>query len=209
MVRLSLFERFNCLMEGLSGCVASEAQFRLVEVRLIGMLFRRLWRLKRRFGAIMERLRAGTLGQARPRLARGRSAAPSVVWVLPQQTGWLLRIDRTVIPGYALEELVDDPALATLVAEAPELGSVLRPLCKMLAVKMPAWLRLPRKPRPVVAKFAPAPEWLVAEPGAILKPDGTVWMRYGASRSWNPRCGYTLEEAQKYDYPIKIWPRED
>jgi hypothetical protein len=59
-----------------------------------------------------------------------------------------------------------------------------------------------------VEKFPPAPDWLVAEPGAILKPDGTVWMRFGASRTWNPKCGHTLEAALKFDPPIKIWPRD-
>jgi hypothetical protein len=110
---------------------------------------------------------------------------------------------------YELEEMLDDPETAAQVADAPQLGSVLRPMCRMLAVKPPAWLRLPRRARPSVAKFPPAPEWLVSEPGAELRADGSVWMRLGASNHWRPGFGQTLEEAQKFDPPVRIWPRED
>ena len=61
----------------------------------------------------------------------------------------------------------------------------------------------------MVAKFPPAPEWLVNEPGAELRADGTVWMRLGASTKWRPGCGVTLEEARKFDYPVRIWPRAE
>jgi hypothetical protein len=114
-----------------------------------------------------------------------------------------------MIPGYELEKLVEDPELQALVAAAPQLGRVLRPLCHMLAVKLPPWLRLPRRPRRPVEKHPPAPDWLVNEPGAELRPDGTVWMRLGASTIWRPGSGQTLAEAQKFDRPRRIWPRED
>ena len=108
---------------------------------------------------------------------------------------------------YELDEMLADPQTEPLVAAAPQLGSVLRPLCQMLAVRPPAWLRRPRRPRRVVEKFPPAPEWLVKEPGAIVHPDGTVWMRLGASTHWKPGYPETLEQMQRFDYPVRIWPR--
>ncbi len=111
---------------------------------------------------------------------------------------------------YELVELLEEPEAQTLVAAAPQLGSVLRPLCRMLKVKPPAWLQLPpRRPRPPVETFPPAPEWLLAEPGVELRPDGTVWMRLGSSTHWRPGCGQTLAEAQKIDPPRRIWPRDE
>jgi hypothetical protein len=105
--------------------------------------------------------------------------------------------------------MLEAPETPPLVTDAPQLGSVLRPMCQMLAVKPPAWLRLPRRPRPSRAvKHPPPPDWLVNEPGAILKPDNSVWMRLGASTLWKPGCGQTLEEAQRFDYPRRIWPRD-
>ena len=125
--------------------------------------------------------------------------------------GWLITAISyfVTIRHFELKELLEDPAAATLVADAPQLGRTLRPLCVMLNVKPPPWLRLPRRPRPRRPKFPPAPDWLVNEPGAMLRPGGSVWMHFGASTKWRPGFGIgrTLEEARKFDPPRRIWPR--
>ena len=113
---------------------------------------------------------------------------------------------------YELEEFLEDPEMVAQVAAAPQLGRELRPLCRKLAVKPPAWLRLPRrprKPRPRRPKFPPAPDFLVNAPGAMLRPDGSIWMHFGASTKWRPGFGIgrTIEEARKFDPPRRIWPR--
>jgi len=64
-------------------------------------------------------------------------------------------------------------------------------------------------PRPRVVKYPPAPDFLVNAPGAMLRPDGSIWMHLGASTHWRPGCGETLEEARKFDPPRRIWPREE
>jgi len=80
----------------------------------------------------------------------------------------------------------------------------------MMGVRKPAWLRLPRRARPrCVVTHPPAPDWLVNEPGAMLRSDGSVWMRMGASTHWRPGHPGTLEEAQKFDPPVRIWPRRE
>jgi len=209
-------DRFNSLIERLFNDVRTVATnpwipappFQLVLIKLI---WRRLRRMTRRFAAILAHVRAGTLpapGSARPRPATDSAPGPRPEQP-SQRLGWVIYAVSWFIWNrhYELEELLEDPETETLVAGAPQLGRVLRPLCRMLHVKPPAWLRLPRRPRRPIEKFPPAPEWLVNEPGAILKPDGTVWMHLGSSTHWKPGSALTLEEARKLDPPRRIWPR--
>jgi hypothetical protein len=201
-------ERLTGLIEELMTYVQADVW---TAIEVITLFLLRLGRLKRRFVSIMARYRAGTLE------APGRARRPAVErtivgWeekvVLSTRWGSLLAITRTVIPGYELEKMVDSAELEALYAEVPQIGRVLRPLCHMLAVRMPAWLRLPRKPRRRVKKeIPPAPDYVLADPDAMLRPDGTVWMHMGSSRHWKPGRGETLEEARKFDPPQRIWPR--
>ena len=131
-----------------------------------------------------------------------------------QRLGWVIYAVSWFVNvrHFELKEMLEDPQTVTVVAEAPQLGGVLRPMCRMLMVKQPDWLRRPRKPRPSRAvKHPPAPDHVANAPGAIHRPDGSIWMRLGASTHWKAgRSSWeTLEEAQKFDYPVKIWPRKD
>ena len=214
--------RFNSIIERLFcdlATVATNPWSRLApaELVLIKLIWRRLRRMTRRFADILAHLRAGTLAQPEPRTASAPAATPRASGPRPQQPsqrlGWVIYAVSWFIWNrhYELAEMLEDPETATLVADAPQLGGVLRPLCRMLKVKQPAWLRLPRKPRRRVAKPPPPPppDWLLAEPGAELRADGTVWMRMGGSTKWRPGHFGTLEERQKVDPPRRVWPRED
>jgi len=218
---LSPTDRFNSLMEGLFTDVATEVPKSWIAIPVITLVWRRLRRMVRRFNTIMARFRAGALpapdsapagaAVARP-AAAPRPAHGSRPLELPRRKGWVIQAISwfLLVRHYELEEMLDDPETAALVADAPQLGSVLRPMCRLMGVKKPAWLRLPRRARRRVVETIPsAPDWLVNEPGAQLRADGTVWMRLGASTKWRPGFGQTLEEAQKFDLPVKIWPRED
>jgi hypothetical protein len=227
MARLRLPALFNSLMEGLFTAVRAAADLNIVdmwplETPLIKLLWRRLRRMSRQFHSILARYHAGTLpkpGSTPSRPAKPRPARTPQPWnpedgPTPQQQaaryGALLHLTYGATIGYYdLSEMLADPETEHMVAEAPQLGRVLRPLCRMLALKPPPWLRLPRRARPRVAKqHPPAPDWLLNEPGAMLYPDGSVWMRLGASTHWpNLRSWDTLEDAQKFDRPVKIWPR--
>jgi hypothetical protein len=210
---------FTTLIEGLYTCVSDAVGYGFAEIPLAVLLWRRLHRMYSRFAFILARLRAGTLpapGSAprRPAPARPAAASPPshepLPMELPRRFGWVTHeISMAVFRRYDLEDLLEDPEMPTLVAAAPQLGSVLRPLCHMMAIRPPPWLRLPRRPRRRIEKHPPAPDWLVNEPGAMLRPDGSVWMRLGASTIWRPGSGQTLAEAQKFDRPRRIWPRED
>ena len=96
-----------------------------------------------------------------------------------------------MVRRFDLVEMLDDPETAAIVAVAPQLGRVLRPLCRMLAVKQPTWLRLPRRR---ASKPPPRPRPTIIRLGA-----GELWRAPGGT--WETR-----EEAQKFDAKIRVWP---
>jgi hypothetical protein len=171
---------------------------------VITLVWRTLRRMSRRFASILGRFHAGTLpapGSAR-RLGRVRAAdvshpshAPRSP-DLPRCFGWVIQTISwfVMVRHYELEEMLENPGTAALVAGAPQLGRVLRPLCRMLAVKPPAWLRLPRRRRPAPAR--PAGRWVVLRVGA-----GELWRR--PDSLWPTR-----EEAQKFNAKIRVWVEE-
>ena len=226
IIDIPLTDRFSYLIKGLLTDVVAVVTTGWIPVPLVKLLWWRLRRMSTKFTAIMAQYHAGTLPPPRPARVRPAPADPAAnpdpppapppspaprSLDLPRRVGWVIQnIHGASVWRGELEAILANPKLAADVAAAPQLGSVLRPMCRLMAVKLPPWLRLPRRPRrprPRGPKFPPAPDWLVNEPGAILKPDGTVWMRLGASTLWKPGCGQTLEEAQKFDYPRRIWPR--
>jgi hypothetical protein len=190
---LSPTDRFSSLIEGLMKDVAASVVWGWVAIPLIKLLWRRLRHMNARFASVMARFRAGTLpapGSAR-RLASVRPASSPRPPDLPRRVGWVVQvISGALIWGYELEKMVDDPELAAIVADAPQIGGVLRPLCRMLAVKPPAWLRLPRRR----ALRPPRPRPTVLRLGA-----GELWR--GPDSLWPTR-----EEAQKFDAKIRVWP---
>ncbi|MGC8532284.1 MAG: hypothetical protein ACP5M1_09615 [Acidiphilium sp.] len=79
---------------------------------------------------------------SQPRTAKRRE--------IPGQKGWLLQ----TFPGHHIPyvrghliRFLEDPDLLLLHSENPRIGRVLRPICHMLAIPLPAYLKLPRKPR--------------------------------------------------------------
>jgi len=227
---LSPSERFNSLIEGLFDDVRTRATnpwcpVRPWELLLIKLIWRRLRRLSRRFAAILAQLRAGTLptyaegasvggppaGEAaEPPAVEARARAsretPAGTW----RFGWVIHAVSWFVWNrhYELKEMLEEPEAEALVAEAPQLGRVLRPMCQMLAVKPPEWLRLPRRPRARRVKtIPPAPDWILNAANTVQRPDGSVWMHLGMSTHWKPGWELTLEQARKLDPPIRIWPR--
>jgi hypothetical protein len=69
---------------------------------------------------------------------------------LPGQNGWLLQ----TFPGHHIPyvrghliRFLEDPDTLSLQAANPRIGRVLRPICHMLAIPLPNYLKLERKPR--------------------------------------------------------------
>jgi hypothetical protein len=196
-------DRLTDLIDGLSKDVEGAVQWGWVAIPLIKLLWRRLRRMSRLFISIMARFHAGTLpppGSERSRPAPARPAAapqPSPEpppLALPRRVGWIPRmITATLVRPYELVEMLADPDMAALVAAAPQLGRVLRPLCD-LAVNPPPWLRLPRRPRRKPARKAG--HWTTLRLGA-----GQLWRR--PDSLWPTR-----EEAEKFDAKIRVWVEE-
>ena len=113
----------------------------------------------RRFAALVARVRAGVDRKpaATPRPARtpvtpvGGPVSERPVPerpVLPRRRGWLLPLIPNA-PFYAsqLRVLLAQPDMAELIALAPTLGRILRPMARMLAVELPPSLQRPPGPR--------------------------------------------------------------
>ena len=115
----------------------------------------------RRFASLVARVRAGTIRPSRPRRPRPARPPRPPAYYLSHRRGWLL----PVIPGaiaYAsqLSHLLAQPDMAELIARAPTLGRLLRPLAHMLAMDLPPALQRPapvRRPRPKPEQPKPPP----------------------------------------------------
>jgi len=69
-------------------------------------------------------------------------AAGDVRPALPREFGWVRRVlPETARFAGVLAYFLDDPEMAALVATTPEAGRILRPLCHLLGVQPPAFLR--------------------------------------------------------------------
>ncbi len=142
-------DRFALLIAGLCRAVAARSAGRALAGPLIVLIWGRLRRMAARFGRLAARLRAGKLSAcptSRRPAASGPQPAP-----LPRGFAWLIRLVPEAAAGAAqLQHLLDDPAMAALIAAAPQAGRILRPLCRMLGVPPPPGLR-PAPPAPPAA----------------------------------------------------------
>jgi hypothetical protein len=53
----------------------------------------------------------------------------------------------TPLAGHLNQMVEGEAEVKALVAASPEAGRILRPMCHMVGLKVPEWLRLPRRPR--------------------------------------------------------------
>jgi hypothetical protein len=107
---------------------------------LTALLFGRLIRRGLRFAALLAAFRAGTLRALPPRAPGSpRPARSSEPPRLPGGFGWLVRRCGWQAAGYGsqLRALLAEPEVVALLRAAPQAGRIFRPLCRMLAVKLP------------------------------------------------------------------------
>src|SRR6185437_15551987 len=110
---------------------------------------------------------------------------------------WLLRLAghnsyKVAVYGGFLQNLLADPEMVALIAAAPQLGRVLRPLCRMLGVdpgpaRLPPRSRDPRPPRATGRQSNPS-----RRPHTPERPPSTV----------------AEEEARARHYPVSLWLRK-
>ncbi|MBV8095775.1 MAG: hypothetical protein JOY71_02935 [Acetobacteraceae bacterium] len=71
---------------------------------------------------------------------------------LPSGFGWLIRlVPGAAIYGSQLQHLLADPEMAALLADLPQAGRILRPLCRMLAIRLGPEMAAKRRRRSVSA----------------------------------------------------------
>ena len=156
--------RFTWFIEGLCKAIGINAHKRRVDAVLVLEVWNRIRRLSERFLAVLARVQSGRLPRKitphpnPPRRAPSRQrdgnpdqggreretsrdmTAPPVR--LPREFGWI----RSLLPETAqcvgvLSYLLRDPEMAALLEKAPEAGRMLRPLCHLLGVRPPEFLR--------------------------------------------------------------------
>ena len=120
-------------------------------------------------------------------------------YVLPTGFAWLRRVfpgTQVVLAYNQLRTLLDEPETQALLTSDPTLARSIRALCRMLGLKPPAYLKLPRRPR---AKRPPQPPqaikpqktprktWFAPPPPRPMTP----WeAQLAADRFLNPRRYY-------------------
>lgn len=154
----TLADRFTDIIAGIRAAIREQRNVQPPSVgSVLFLVWLRMANMRKRFAVLVDKLRAGTLAAPRQR-QRQRSAspapaaAPDAVKLPPQSAGWLIRLlPQPWHVNYwrdPLEKLLADPEMAALLQAAPQAGRILRPLCRMLLIPLPANLRLPKRKRP-------------------------------------------------------------
>ena len=138
--RESLKDRAPALAQRLAGILLAVAglvarRF-LQKPRLVGLIGP-MWRWLTHVASRFER---SVTGPARARTARSAPATQARVRAarLPTRRGWLVRELGWEAAGYGsqLAHLLAEPDMQALIAAMPGVGRVLRPLCRMLGMKL-------------------------------------------------------------------------
>jgi hypothetical protein len=153
---IDLAERLNLILAGVREVAAARVG---VLGPLIALLSGRLTRRGLRFAALLAAFRAGTLRAMRPRAASSPRPARAARPRLPDGFGWLIRRCgwQAACYGSQLGQLLAEPEMVALLRASPQAGRIFRPLCRMLAVKLPPELaRKRRRTKPAASPDASA-----------------------------------------------------
>ena len=130
-----------------------------------------LERLRRGAVDLLRQLEAGTYRPRKPGGARRTAVAPRAprpppAIPFPRFLGILVELigNQRGGGGHELRDLLQDPALPAHVQACPALARRLRPLCRLVGLDIPAWLRPPPRPRRPRATPTPAPHRPAARP---------------------------------------------
>lgn len=150
----------------------------------IVLVWSRISRIGQRFSRIHALYLAGTLPKPRRsyRLTKPRAPAKRPKLVLPAHGPWLLqKIPETALYGGELRQMLDDPQMPALLAAAPQLHRILRPLCLMMGVEPPP--RPERTPPPAEPTATTDPATPSLPPKRPRRAPARKW---GWPASWPP-----------------------
>jgi hypothetical protein len=146
-------DRFTCLIEEICRVLSKHGRERFIAQPLLLLIWNRIMGMARRFASLAERVRTGRLSHTAP--ARSRNASPppagaaeqprvAPAEVLPRHFRWLVNmLPEAETFGADLCWLLQRLETEELIFAAPQVGRILRPLCRMLGVEPTAALRLP------------------------------------------------------------------
>ena len=155
-----LGQAFAMVVNGICAVVARQAHAHGVAALAV-LLSQVYWRIARRIGRLdrlVQHWHAGTLPTPRIRAPRIRTPRPAedspaqtrpAVPRTPDSHAMLLRLAQPTAQyrGH-LETFLERPDTRALVKAAPQAARILRPLCRILAIDLPEYLRLPPRQRP-------------------------------------------------------------
>jgi hypothetical protein len=137
-VIIIIIHSFTTILTGLRAVLAARAATDRALTALLVLVWSRLARLQTRLERLIANWRAGTLPTPRPSRA-GQPRKPTPKPYLPTTPAWLIARVQDAAPfGSQLQHALSDPDLAAFLAAAPQAGRLLRPLCRMLGVELPA-----------------------------------------------------------------------
>ncbi len=162
---------------------------------LCQLLTNRLIRLTHRLRILIER---GPLPARPPRTTPRQTPAnpkPSTIeYYPPTNFAWLLHLfpnSGVAVAHFQLKTLLDEPETQSLIATHPTLARSLRPLCRLVGLKPPACLKLPRKPRTKRApQPTPQPPRRIWHPAPPPRPMTPAEAQLAARQFFNPRDFY-------------------
>ena len=163
-----LAQAFSGFMSGICSIVGDRANRGGPLAPLLILIYWRLRRTVARLDRIAQLWTAGTLPKPQPARATRPTEAPPAAEpakprpYVPGANAWLFRLaQRTAQYTGQFEIFLANPETQALVAAAPQAGRLLRPLCTMLGLKPPEYLRRPRRTpnpaRPAQARPEPSP----------------------------------------------------
>ncbi len=166
-------DRFAGVIEGLRRAIAARGAGNWLAWPLLALLWGRLHRAALRFARLAALVHAGRLPPPRHRTRSPRPVQPPPLR-LPRGFAWLVRrVPQAAAAASQLQHLLADPAMADLLASAPQAGRLLRPLCQMLGVRPPSALGRPPPLRPAPPSrpaVHPRPTPPAAQPRRLTPP---------------------------------------
>jgi hypothetical protein len=184
----NLVDRFASLLQNLLQATGNECPKRrhLLTWPLALGIGKRIRSFAVRFTALVVRWQAGKLRPPGPPRRRTAPAPadrppppemhPLPASLLPRAFAWLHRIFPLSAPaatGRLDSMLRNETAMAEFVAAVPQAGRILRPCCRMLGIRPPEWLALPKRPRRPRLRSTPSGLRATREHDPSPRPPGT------------------------------------
>ena len=141
-------QRFSTILADLRAAVAARASRTRALETLLVLVWQRLSRMAQRFERLVQLWRDGRLPKARARVAAesrpmaqpaGDQPAGRAVRVqMPTGQAWLVaQMHEAAQFGSQMQHLLGDAEMLAFLAEVPQAGRIVRPLCRMLGLLVP------------------------------------------------------------------------